>query len=243
MKSALLLLVACGSPAPAPVHEKATPDPPVDMACVERARDGKLLDGLPTTAGGFTVTGGTHLHRDGRELTDADAAKLWEQMNRDVFVGAGLSSGDSGLYSVYTCSDAPKNNCFKMHVFLCQLDLPALAARISAAAEHAGVSDAMISVDLTYVESRGPSCRSGAACKPVAHYSVKNAVYDPSKPRHAQLSRGWGACRDDGDCEGADSNNCVAWYAKGGAESDVYIMHRDPTFCGCVEHECRWFTQ
>ena len=213
------------------------------MACVERAREGKLLEGLPTEVGGLTVTGGTHLHRDGRELTDAEGAKLWEQMNRDVFDVGGLSSGDSGLYSVYRCTDAPKNNCFKFGMFLCQLDLATFAARVTAAADHAGLSDAMLSVDLTYVESRGPSCRAGAACKPAPHYSVKNATYDPNGARHAEDSRGWGACRDDGDCEGADSNNCVAWYAKGGAESDVYIVHSAPTFCGCVEHECRWFTQ
>lgn len=213
------------------------------MACVARAREGKLLEGLPAEVSGLHVTGGTHLHRDGRELTDAEAGKLWEQMNRDVFKGPGLASGDSGLYSIYTCADAPKNNCFKISAFLCQLDLATLAARITAAAEHAGLADAMLSVDLTYVESRGPSCRTGAACKPAPHYSVKNGTYDPNGPRHAESSRGRGVCRDDGDCEGADSNNCLAWYLRGGGEQDIYIMRRDPTFCGCVDQHCRWFTQ
>jgi hypothetical protein len=217
------------------------------MACVERARDGKLLDGLPAELGTFKVApakAGAHLHRDGRELTDAEAEKLWQQMNADVFVASGgLAGGSSGHYSIYTCDDAPKNNCFKISAWICQSELGTIAARIAAAAEHAGFADAMITADIAFEEARGPVCRNGAACTPAPHYSVNKSTYDPSKPRHAESDRGWGRCADDGDCEGKDSNNCMSWYLRGGGESDIYIVHSRPTFCGCVDEHCRWFTQ
>lgn len=215
------------------------------MACVERARNGTLLDGLPAELGPFKVTaakGGAHLHRDGRELTDAEAEKLWQQMSSDVFGAGGLAGGNSGHYSIYTCDDAPKNDCFKYQAFICQTDLATIAARIATAAEHAGAADAMITADFTFVEARGPACRDGARCTPAAHYSVKG-TYDPAGPRHAEASHGWGVCRDDGDCEGDHSNYCMPWYLRGGAEEDLYIVHNRPTFCGCVEQRCRWFTQ
>jgi hypothetical protein len=246
---ALVLIAACGSatpmPAPAAAPEPARADAKVDMACVERARDGTLLGGLPAELGAFEVTaakGGAHLHRDGRQLTDAEAEKLWQQMSADVFAGGGLATASSGHYSIYTCDDAPKNDCFKVQAFICQTDLSTIATRIATAAEHAGVADAMITADIAFVEVRGPTCRDGARCTPAAHYSVKG-TYDPAGPRHAETSRGWGACRDDGDCEGAQSNNCMAWYLRGGGEEDLGIIRTRAAFCGCVEQRCRWFTQ
>jgi hypothetical protein len=35
----------------------------------------------------------------------------------------------------------------------------------------------------------------------------------------------------------------MAWYLRGGAETDIFIQKREPTFCGCVDQRCRWFTQ
>lgn len=248
MKRALLLLAACSSSTPprAPAApETSRREPKVDMTCVERARDGKLLDGLPAQLGGFAVTAGpsgAHLHRGGRELTDAEAEKLWQQMNTDVFGAGGLAMGDSGHYSIYTCDDAPKNNCFKYQAWICQVDLATIATRLETAATNAGLTDAMITADIAFDEARGPSCRNGASCIPAAHYSVKG-TYDPNGPRHAESDSSAGQCRDDGDCEGEHSNNCMAWYLRGGGETDIFIMRSKPTFCGCVAQHCRWFTQ
>jgi hypothetical protein len=215
------------------------------MACVERARAGTLLDGLPAQLGSFAVTagqGGAHLHRPGRELTDAEAEALWQQMNASVFAAGGLATGNSGHSSIYTCDDAPKNNCFKYQAWICQVDLATIAARLESAADHAGLADAMVTADISFEEARGPSCRKGAACIPAAHYSVKG-TYDPNGPRHPESDGGGGQCRDDGDCEGEHSNHCVAWYLRGGGETDIYIARSKPTFCGCVDQHCRWFTQ
>ncbi|HSN30979.1 MAG TPA: hypothetical protein VLT45_32055, partial [Kofleriaceae bacterium] len=55
----LFVLAACGAgspPPPLPAPPPAPPDPRVDMACVARARDGKLLDDLPADLDGFRVT-------------------------------------------------------------------------------------------------------------------------------------------------------------------------------------------
>jgi hypothetical protein len=246
VKRALLLLTACGSSTPAPVHEEAPQPPPkVDMACVERARDGTLLDDLPAQLGSFAVTAakdGVHLHRAGRELTDAEAETLWHQMNTDVFDPGGLASGDAGHFSIYTCDDAPKNNCFKYEAWICQVELATIATRLATAAQHAGVADAAITADIAFEEARGPSCRNGASCIPATHYSVKG-TFDPAGPRHPDPDSGDGVCRDDGDCEGEHSNHCMAWYLRGGAETDLFIQKREPTFCGCVDQRCRWFTQ
>lgn len=38
-------------------------------------------------------------------------------------------------------------------------------------------------------------------------------------------------------------NTCVAWYLAGGAEAAIYIQYAEPTFCGCLENTCNWFTQ
>ena len=72
----------------------------------------------------------------------------------------GLASGNSGHYSIYTCDDAPKNNCFKYQAWICQVDLATIAARLETAAEHAGFADAMLTADITFEEARGPSCRA-----------------------------------------------------------------------------------
>lgn len=244
----LFVLAACGAgspPPPLPAPAPAPPDPRVDMACVARARDGKLLDDLPAELDGFRVTaiaGGAHLHRDGRALTSADSERLWKAMSHDVFDGGGLATGSSGQYASFTCDDAPKTNCFELRVWICQVDLATLAARLRDAAEHAGAADALISVDVKFEETRGPTCRDGAACTPVAHYSRKG-VYDPRRPRHPLPDRGRGACSDDGDCEGAHSNYCLAWYLRGGFEDAIELEGPTPTFCGCVDSHCRWFTQ
>lgn len=246
MKHAMLVLAACGSSPPAPATASAvSSEPRVDMTCVERAREGKLLDDLPTELSGFHVTvakDGVHLHRGGRALSDPEADALWGQVTANLFRPGGLAWGHSGYSSVFRCNDAPRNNCIKLGAWICQVDLPTLAARLAIAADHAGAAGAMLTADVTFEEARGPACRDGAACTPAAHYSRK-ATYDPARPRHAEPDHSGGWCHDDGDCEGKDSNECLAWYLRGGVEDAIGIDRTTPAFCGCVERRCRWFTQ
>lgn len=241
---------ACGSTAPQKTRAAAPPnaapyvEPVVDMACVVRARDGKLADAVPTHAGSFTVTAtpnSAHLHRDGRALTDAESDALWSGLGTSVFHGGGVAGGNAGRFSSDTCDDAPKAACFKLKVWVCQIDIPSLVERIERAATQAGLSDALLTVDVAFEEASGPACRDGARCKPVQHYST-NGTYDPDKSRHSEAP-GMGTCANDADCVGADSNICSAWWLRGGMEFAVYEMRSVPTFCGCVEHRCGWFTQ
>ena len=246
----LVALAACSGSSPGrerrpPAARAQVPDPVVDADCLTRARAGTLNEGLVTEAAGFMVTAvahtGAHLHRAGRPLTDAESEQLWSVMSKEVFAAGGLASGSSGRSSIYTCDDVPKLSCFKLSVYTCQVSATELAARLDRAVTAAGVAGAELSVDLGYME-RGPRCKQGAACVPAPHYSTKAVAYDPREPRRGD---GWGrgACVDDGDCEGAESNHCVAWYLAGGAETSQYEVRSGPTFCGCVRSRCSWFAQ
>jgi hypothetical protein len=240
---ALCVLAACGG---ARSHSAAQsdPDPVVDMQCVAQARAGKLGDQLPAEAAGFHVTpakDGAHVHRDGRKLDEAAGKQLWDAFNADVWSGTGLSMASLGQYSVYTCADAGRSSCVKASIWVCQLSVAKLAERVQRTLDKIGLADAELTLDLTFVEARGPACRSGAECPPTPHYSTKNkGPYDPNRPRWP--SGGRGVCENDGDCDGG-GNSCEAWYLAGGAEIAIYVQHSEPTFCGCVRERCSWFTQ
>lgn len=240
------LLGACSSGAgashTAPSRTQRVPDPAVDMACVEKARQGHLLDALPENASGFAIAaatgeGGAHLHRGGRKLTDAEGATLWKAL-QDVFMQGGLSMGDSGMYSIYRCDDAAPASCFKFYQWVCQLPVDVLAARVLATLEAHGLTDAEVTIDTRFNEAGGPRCK-GDSCQPQQHYSTKG-TYDASRARHSSDS-GRGTCTGDGDCSGSQA--CTAWYLLGGAETDEFRQMAEPTWCGCIDNKCTWFTQ
>jgi hypothetical protein len=213
------------------------------MACVERARNGHLLDGLPASAAGFTITkvdGAVHLHRDGRALTDAEGAALWKGFSSEVFMQGGLSMGSSGMYSIYRCDDAAPPSCIKVDMWMCQVSIETLATRVQALLDTQGLADAELTIDARLEEAAGPRCK-GDSCRPQPHYSTKDmGTFDAWRPRHS-LDDGRGTCTGDGDCNG--SQTCTAWYLAGGAETAEFRQLPEPTWCGCVEARCTWFTQ
>lgn len=236
----LVFLAACGPIATAPPPRPA-PEPGVDMACVQRMRSGKVE--LPAQVGSFTVTAadhGAHMHRDGRTLDDDEGKRFWDVFQHEVF-NTGMSGASYGMYSIYTCTDADKRNCIKLELWLCQSDLNAFANRLAAALQRAGANDAAMSVDLTFEEPRGPSCRRGAACEPQPHYSTKDGEYRFRQTRSI-VDHGRGSCSNDGDCE-PSGQSCVAWYLAGGISTAEYRQYKRPTFCGCVEQRCHFFQQ
>lgn len=219
------------------------PGPAVDETCIELAREGRLVESQPTEVAGFAVTPtehGVYLRRPGRALTKEEGEKLWTTFSRDYFTRGGLSTGGSALYSVYKCEDVGDASCLRLSVWICQRDLATIASWAAAAASAIGASDGELGLKLTFVE-QPPSCKAGAGCPPKVHYSTKHARYDPSRGRHL-AKRGIGRCTNDGDCEGG-GNTCAAWYLAGGIETAIYIQFAKPTFCGCVESTCNWFTQ
>lgn len=215
------------------------------MACVTRAKAGLLNDGLAAEASGFAIApianGGVRLTRVGRVLTPTEGAALWQALQNEVFMAGGLAGGHSGMYSIYKCTDVGDGSCIKFEQWVCQVGVDVLARRISATVDRLGLADAELSVETTFEEARGPSCKQGAACVPAQHYSTKG-TYDPKGARHGGTD-GRGACVDDGDCEGRESNGCVAWYLNGGGEAALYILQSEPVWCGCVHQRCSWFSQ
>lgn len=226
-------------------HDPGPPDPgpAVDEACLQRAREGRLIESQPDEAAGFAVTPtehGVYMRRPGRALTKEEGEKLWRTFSKDYFGRGGMSSGSSALYSVYKCEDVGDASCLTLSVWVCQKDIATIATWAAEAASAVGAGDGELALKLTFVE-RPPSCKDGAACKPQVHYSTKNGRYDPNGERHL-AKRGTGRCTNDGDCNGG-GNNCVAWYLAGGIETLIYIQVSEPTFCGCIERTCNWFTQ
>jgi hypothetical protein len=239
----LLVVAACGparAPGSPPAREQA--DPVVDMACVRHVLDGTLAATLPAQVGPYALTAsphGAHLHKDGRKLDDAEGQKLWQAFNSGVFT-SGMSTASHALSSVYTCSDADRPSCIKLDMWVCQLSVDALAQRLAGALDRAGLADAELSVDVTFVETP-PNCRDGAACQPQPHYSTRDGHYDPARVRTTSEG-GHGSCTNDGDCE-PGGQSCTTWYLAGGASTLEYRQYGLPTFCGCVRHRCRWFQQ
>jgi hypothetical protein len=210
---------------------------------VQRAREGRLSEAQPSEAAGFTVTPtehGVHMVRAGRTLTKDEGEKLWQTFSTDQFARGGLSTGSSALSSVYKCKDVGDASCLTLSVWVCQKDIATIAAWAAEAAATIGAPDGELGLNLEFVE-RSPSCKNGAACPPKVHYSTKRGRYDPDSER-LLAERGVGRCTNDGDCEGG-GNRCVTWYLAGGAETAIYIQYGEPTFCGCLENTCNWFTQ
>jgi hypothetical protein len=243
----LLVLVACPGWSGGDRRDRKPgppdPGPAVDAACMQHAREGRLRESQPSEAAGFAVTPterGVHMVRRGRALTKDEGEKLWQTFSQDYFSRGGMSMGSSALYSVYKCQDVGDASCLTLSVWACQKDIATIATWAAEAASAIGAPDGELALNLDFVE-QPPSCKDGAACTPKVHYSTKNAHYDPERARHL-ASRGRGRCTNDGDCEGG-GNACVAWYLAGGAETAIYIQYREPTFCGCLESTCNWFTQ
>jgi hypothetical protein len=243
----LLLLVACHGWSGGERRERKpgppSPGPVVDDACVERAREGRLIEAQPTEAAGFRVAptkDGVRLVRTGRALAKDEGEKLWQTFSQEYFGRGGMATGSSAMYSVYKCPDAGDASCLTLSLWVCQKDIATVATWAAEAAATIGAPDGELALNLSFVE-RPPSCRDGARCAPKVHYSTKRGRYDPGEKRQL-ATRGIGRCTNDGDCEGG-GNHCVAWYLAGGAETSIYIQYSEPTFCGCVESTCNWFTQ
>jgi hypothetical protein len=244
---ALLLLVACRGWSGGERRERKpgppNPGPAVDEVCLQRVLDGRQIESQPSEAAGFIVTptkSGVHMVRKGRALTKEEGEDLWQLFSRDHFARGGMTTGSSALSSVYKCHDVPDASCLTLAVWACQKDIATIATWAAEAATMIGAPDGELGLNLQFVE-RPPSCQNAARCPPKVHYSTKRARYDPGGERHLAV-RGIGRCNNDGDCEGG-GNACVAWYLAGGAETDIYVQYSSPTFCGCIEHTCNWFTQ
>lgn len=239
-----MLSTACATTKPAP-EPTAPAEAPVDQACLERARAGTLLTSLPATMGRFeiatqlprTIT----LHRPGRAVTQAEGERLWELLGGDERLRE-LTIGSSALFSVYKCPGIADGGCFTFSVHLCAGSLESITEQLERAAAKAQTADGELFVTLTVHEADGPRCKDGPRCQPTPHYSTKDAVYRPDAERAPLEKWSAGACRDDGDCEGP-GNTCSAWYRRGSPEVLLFVSCQEPTFCGCVEQRCTWFTQ
>jgi hypothetical protein len=244
MRLVVVLAVAACSTPPAREPRSRAPDPTVDQTCVAHARAGTLADLIPAEAAGFTITQGKDaivLARTGQVMTTDASRKAWQVLGEQVFMRGGLSSGDAATGSIYKCEGVADESCFHFTVWICQLPITELARRVADALDQHGYAGTEVVVHVKLEEQRGPSCKNGATCLPAQHYST-HGHYDPHGGRDS-LDDGTGTCRDDGDCEGANSDSCRAWYLSGGAEATVFIQRRDPTFCGCIAQRCTWFTQ
>ena len=213
--------------------------PAVSESCLDAARNGNLVRSAPTSAGRYRITHLEHgvllFKGDGRPLTDVEGKAAY-----DSFRPTGMSSGASALGSVYTCPDTPRASCLVYSMWLCQTSFERIAGELDAALEAAGAPDGELALMLQALE-RSPKCPVGATCPLDRHYGSAGGAYDPDKPRRPL--GGSGRCSRDGDCEGAETNGCTAWYLKGGLEQEVYISYSTPVFCGCVAGACTWFIQ
>lgn len=238
-----MLIGLAGCQTLAPATTPASHEPAIDTACLDRARNGTLLSSLPKKLGAFELSSknGTTftLHRPGRPFTEAEGKTLWEQLGAATPL-RGLSSGSSAMYSIDKCPGIADGGCLTFSIHLCQTSLETIVADLDAASKHA--PDAELFVTLTAHEAGGPGCKDGPRCTPTPHYSTKEELYRSTRLRNAIPKWSAGACRDDGDCEGG-GNVCQSWYLRGNAELAIAIEHSQPTFCGCIERQCTWFTQ
>lgn len=200
---------------------------------------------MPAEVGAFrlvrlnenTVT----LNRAGRQLTREEGARLWSLLGETRAIKA-LSTGSSALYGTSKCPGVGDASCLTFGVWLCQSSLGEILEQLRLAAAEAGAEDGELFLTLTIHEATGPACKEGPRCVPTPHYSVPDGIYRSTRGRTALEAWGRGNCRDDGDCEGG-GNSCHAWYQRGGVELAIFNQMNQPTFCGCVEHQCSWFTQ
>ncbi len=233
---AYLLVAACGG------HGRAQPPsqgPQVDLACVDKARRGVLLDSFPPEIAGFRVVRteiGVQLLRDGRPLDDGVATLVFDD---SIDQKMGLYRMDSGIDK---CDGLPAASCFGISMYVCEVSLETLAGWVNDVAQKRGAGDGALGINVIVRDAWGPRCKGGPACKPQAYYSSKGR-YDPAAPRRpTDAAHGFGQCEHDGECE-AEEGVCSAWYLAGGAQTLEYVEASVPTFCGCIDRKCSWFTQ
>lgn len=244
MRLVAVLGVLAGCWAQTPTYGTKAWDPKVDMVCVEHARAGTLADLVPAEAAGFAIkpaAEGFVLSRAGTVMTTEASRDAWKVLGEQVFMRGGLSGGDAAIGSIYKCDGVADASCFHYTLWVCQLTVGELAQRIASALDQHGFAGTEVVVGVKFEEQRGPSCKLGAACTPAQHYST-HGQYDRNGAR-ISLHDGMGACRDDGDCDGGNSDFCRAWYLGGGGEAASYLQRSEPTFCGCLDKRCTWFTQ
>ncbi len=239
-----LTLVSCRTFGP--VETPPRIEAPMDEACLARARAGQLLSTLPPRVGAFTLTVTSPrtftLHRPGRPISDEAGSAMWQAVGANGPV-PGMMMGHSATGSVFTCPGVADGGCLTLQVSVCTPGaLDRLTRAVEVAASTANVPDGEVLVQVTANEADGPSCKDGPRCRPTAHYSTADAVYRATRFRVALPDWSSGRCVDDGDCDNA-GNGCRAWYQRGGAELSLYVERNQPTFCGCVERRCVWFTQ
>jgi hypothetical protein len=242
--SAVFLLAACRTVATMPESPRAD-EPRVDATCLSRAREGVLITSMPADVGAFSVARKNEntvtLHREGRQLSSEEGMRLWALLGETRAVKS-VSSGNSALYSTAKCPGVADASCLTFSVWLCQSSLSEIAEHLRLVTAEAGAVDGELFVTLTIHEATGPACKGGPRCVPTPHYSVPDGTYRSTRGRTALEGWSSGSCRDDGDCEGG-GNSCHAWHQRGGAELAILNQMSQPTFCGCVEHRCSWFTQ
>lgn len=113
----------------------------------------------------------------------------------------------------------------------------ALEAALAPDAEHG------LAVRLESTGLLGPRCTpDNDLCLPDPYEGCVG--FDPEGARRpSDLGTSRGACAHDGECiVGGCGNDCVAWTLTGPGTCEDYTRD-EPTFCGCVESRCQWFTQ
>lgn len=243
---ALCVLAGCRTLAPQEDGPRRPPSPPVDEACLARAKANALLEGLPSRAGDFVVSRTSDttfaFDRPGRPLTEPEGRALWAHLG-ERGLPTGLVSGSAALFGTTKCPGVPDASCLTFTLSLCQTSPERLAAELAAALMAVGAGAGALRATFSTVEQGGPACKAGPACAPTPHASTARlAPYRAGAPRRPLPTWSVGACADDGDCEGG-GNSCRTWYLRGGAELLILIQYQAPTFCGCVEGQCTWFTQ
>lgn len=100
----------------------------------------------------------------------------------------------------------------------------------------------------------GPRCTpSDDRCEPIAYEACFQSRLFPSAPRYARnperaqplpVARPENACVHDGECVTTGcGNGCGRWDVDHGSGTCLYYTTLSQAFCGCVENQCRWFTQ
>lgn len=155
----------------------------------------------------------------------------------------GLTFLSYGLY----CGDG-RPLCLHLAGNLCQLRVEDAVRRVRAAvAADPALADMNLLLAVELAGNLRPRCaRDDPHCLPIPY--EQSSHYDAFRPRHggAFPSHSAGSCSYDGECVVAGcGNHCLSWQYGGaneGATCEGYVFPR-PVFCGCVDHQCGWFSQ
>lgn len=91
--------------------------------------------------------------------------------------------------------------------------------------------------------------RGDRSCLPVPYsVDVDATKYRPNAKRYpldeSASDSPEASCEHDGDCLRASCDDCVSrWQVPAGRTCVLRLSQRSPSYCGCVENRCHWFTQ